>query len=142
MIQIEENPSPSTDITDSVARLAGYIAAGEIYISLKPEIVRIIKEENRGDAYGEFKRIEQKSHRRWLGMDPEIERTDSLVNDQSIRKVGSGESVKRKSVNSELSRSSASLNGQVQIAEKGDATLDKVQLRREVGAWWGKKAAN
>jgi hypothetical protein len=143
MIRTEDNPSPPVDITDSVAILAGYIAAGEIYISLKPELVRIIKEENRGDAYGEFKRIEQKSHRRWLGMEvPEIEGTDFLVSDQNLRKIGSRESTKRKSVNSEISKSSASLNGQVQSSEKGDAALDQVQLRREVGAWWGRKTAD
>ena len=143
MIQSDEDASQTEDITDSVARLAGYIAAGETYISLKPELVRIIKEQNRGDAYGEFKRIEQKSHRRWLGMEvPEIERTDSVVSGYSVGKLRSGESGRAKSLSSELSKSSSSLDGQIQNAEKRDAALDKVQLRREVGAWWGRKAAD
>ena len=141
----DETPSETTpdDVTDSVARLAGYIAANEIYISLKPELVRIIKEQNCGDAYGEFKRIEQRS-RRWLGMEiPEPERTDSIISEEEgVRKVLSGESTRAKSVNSELSKSSNIFDFQVQSAEKGDAALDKVQLRREVGAWWGRKSAD
>jgi len=151
MIRTDSSP-PSTeeDITDSVARLAGYISAGETYHSLKPELVRILSLQKSGDAYGEFKRMEQNSHRRWLGMELHPERNDSIISDsESVRKVKSGESggtgggnTKTKSVSSELSKSSASLDGQIQSAEKGDAALDKVQLRREVAAWWGKKATD
>ena len=146
MIRLDEDTPRETtpdDVTDSVARVAGYIAAGETYISLKPELLRIIKEQNRGDAYGEFKRIEQRSHRRWLGMAiPDHERAESVISDyESVRKVLSSESAKAKSVNSELPKSSNILDGQLPNAEKGDAALDKVQLRREVGAWWGMKSA-
>ena len=148
----DENVTPTPtedgsedDMMDSVARLAGYIAAGEIYSSLRPELIRIIREESRGgDAIGEFKRIEQRSHRRWLGMEvPEIERTESIVSEsESVRKVRSGESRESKSGNSEVSKSSASLDGQVQVPEKGDAALDKVQLKKEVACWWGRKSAD
>ena len=133
------------DIMDSVARVAGYIAAGDTYISLRPELIRVIQEQNRGgDAVLDFKRMEQRSHRRWLGMEvPEIERTESIVSDhESVRKVRSGESRESKSGNSEISKSSASLDGQVQVPEKGDAALDKVQLKREVACWWGRKSAD
>jgi len=144
MIRLDDKTPTSDDVTDSVARLAGYIAANETYISLKPELLQIIKEQNRSDAYGELKRIEQRSHRRWLGMDiPDHDRTESVISDyESVRKVRSGESARAQSVNSELSRRSNSLDGQVQSAEKGDAALDKVQLRKEVGAWWGRKLAD
>ena len=144
MIRLDEKTPTSDDVTDSVARLAGYIAANEIYISLKPELLRVIKEQNRGDAYGEFRRIEQRSHRRWLGMEiPDHEKMESIISDyESVRKVPSGESAQAKSVNTELSKSSNSFDGQVQSAEKGDAALDKVQLRKEVGAWWGRKSAD
>ena len=146
MIRLDDKTQRATsdDVTDSVARLAGYIAANETYISLKPELLRIIKEQNRSDAYGELKRIEQRSHRRWLGMDiPDHDRTESVISDyESVRKVRSGESAHAQSVNSELSRRSNSFDGQVQSAEKGDAALDKVQLRKEVGAWWGRKLAD
>jgi hypothetical protein len=143
MIRLDETTPASDDVTDSVARLAGYIAANEIYIALKPELLRIIKQQNRGDAYGELKRIEQRSHRRWLGMEiPEHERRESVISDhESVRKVLSSESTKAKSVNSELSKSSNILDGQVPSSEKGYAASDKVQLQREVGAWWGMKSA-
>ena len=153
MIQLrDDNTTPKLtdngsedDLMDSVARVAGYIAAGETYSSLRPELIRVIKEQNRGgDALGEFKRIEQRSHRRWLGMEfPETEGTDSIVSDyESVRKVRSGESKESKSGNSEISKNSASLDGQIQVPEKGDATLDKVQLKKEVGCWWGRKSAD
>jgi len=150
MIRTDNSPASTTqeDITDSVARLAGYIAAGETYRSLKPELVRILSQQKSGDAFGEFKRIEQKSHRRWLGMEIQ-ERSDSIISDsESVQKTRSGESgetrstTRTRSVNSEMSKSSVNLDGQVQSAEKGDAALDKVQLRREVGAWWGRKTAD
>jgi hypothetical protein len=136
--------STSDTISESAARVAGYIASGETYSSLKPELLRIIKETGKPDAYTEFRRIELKSHQKWMGMDyPERERTDSVVSDfESIRRLKSGESAIAKSVSSEGARSAESLEGYVQVAEKGEAAGDKVQLKREVGAWWGRKCAD
>ena len=146
----DEPPSGSTqaagcnDTSESIARLAGYVFAGEIYSSLKPELLRLIREQTRGDANGELRRIEQRSSQRWLGMGtPESERKNSVGSDSdSVRKVRSRESAKTKSINSERSKSSASFDGLIQSPERGDAVLDKVQLRREVGAWWGRKTAD
>jgi hypothetical protein len=136
------------DFQDSVARLAGYIASRETYHSLKPNLIDSIRKEldGGGDAEGRFRRIEKRSHRRWLGMEvpQDLDRTDSLASDPDnvTQRTKSGESSKPKSINSEQSRSSISLDsGQIQTAERGDAALDKVQLRKEVGAWWGRRAS-
>jgi hypothetical protein len=135
---------PSDTLSESVARVAGFIAAGDTYSSLKPELLRIIRESGKPDADSELRRIELKSHQKWMGMDiPETrERTDSVVSDfESVRRLKSGESAIAKSVSSEGARSVGSVEGYVQVAEKGEAASDKVHLKREVGAWWGKKCA-
>jgi hypothetical protein len=144
LIQKDDAPS-NEDISESVARVAGYIASRDTYVSLKSELIRVLEQQNCGDAYGEFRRIERRSVRRWLEMDrqPDIERADSITSDHdSVRGSRSGESAKAESVSSEQSKSSASLEGQVQNEEKGDATFRKVVLKREVGGWWGRKTAD
>jgi hypothetical protein len=136
--------STTDTISESVARVAGYIAAGETYSSLKPELLRIINESGKQDAYAEYRRIELKSHQKWMGMEfADRERTDSVVSDfESVRRFKSGESTNAKSVNSDGARSSGSLEGYVQVAERGEAAEDRVQLKKEVGAWWGRKCAD
>jgi hypothetical protein len=132
----------SDDINDSVAILAGYITSGEMYSSLKSELLRVIREQNGGDAHGEFKRIEQRSHQRWLGLEvPNNDLSNFITSDhESIRKVRRSASPRPRSINLEIPRSSRSVDSPVQVAERGDVALDKVQLRREVCGWWGRKA--
>lgn len=149
MVRPENEPMPkstqngeSGDLAESVATVAGYVSAGETYSSLKPELVRVIREENRGDAYNEYRRIERRSAQKWLSMEiPDMERRGSVVSTESVRKVRSGESAKPKSIESEQSRSSSSLDCHTQISER-DVGLEKVQLKKEVGAWWGKKTGD
>lgn len=57
---------------------------------------------------------------------------------ESARKVQSGESSQTKSIASEESQRPGCVN--VYNGERGtDDALDKAQLKREVGAWWGRK---
>jgi hypothetical protein len=146
MVQIEQATTgdPSIDagihgINDSVASVAGYIAAGETYSSLKPELISIIKEQGRADAYGEFRRIERLSHQRWLGMERARKRSESVISDfESVRKVHSGGSSNAKSIASEGSHRLAGVNG-VNGERGSDNVSEPAQLKREVGAWWGRK---
>ena len=159
------------DVEDSVARVMGYISAGETYKSLRPDLLRLLRESNKTDALGEFKKIEQRSHRRWLAMDIPMEggeRSHSLgaesesstgmvrkamTNYSAVRKESVGkDSVSIAESGVSGSRSSGSWEGSaagaghgfpvVQSAERGEAALDKVQLRREVGGGGGIKAAD
>ena len=141
--------SPNQDdipdsLEESVSRVAGYISAGDIYSSLKPELLRILQSQFRGDAYGEYRRIETRSHRKWLGMEDmsDRERAGSVVSDQeSVKKIpsagSSGSNAKRSQ--SERSLSVASVDTQV---GGGEGVGDQVQLRKEVGAWWGRKTGD
>ena len=148
MIRSEQNPNSvphgtSDDINDSVGKLAGYIASGETYSSLKSELLQVIREKNRGDAYSEFKRIEQRSHRMWLGMELPDHDSDSVMSGmESMRKVRSGKSPRPRSVSPEFSKSSKSFDVTYRGIEKENAALVKGQLRREVCAWWGRKASD
>jgi hypothetical protein len=171
----QEKEKNEEDVEDSIARVMGYISACEIYKSLRPDLLRLLRESNKTDAFGELTKIEQRSHRRWLAMDVPFnevsERSGSVGAESEVSALGvkrvtttssvatkesgmskeSVGSVAGESVVSAGSRSSGSWDGaaagtvawnSVQTAERGDAALDKVQLRREVGAWWGIKDAN
>ena len=179
MIRPDESPPDQEraddvdDVEDSVARVMGYISAGEIYKSLRPDLLRLLRESNKTDALGEFKRIEQRSHWRWLAMDipleggeqarsfgAESESSTGMVRGVMTNHSGmTKESIAKDTVSVAESgvsgsRSSGSWEGSgggggagyghavVQSAERGEAALDKVQLRREVGGWWGIKAAD
>lgn len=128
-------------IEESVASVAGYIAAGDTYISLKPELIRVLEEQGRADAYEEFRRIERITHRRWLGMETARTRSESVTSDfESARKVQSGESTRTKSISSEEATNVGNVNGF--HGERGpgpDSGLEKARLSKEVGAWWGRK---
>jgi hypothetical protein len=138
----ENSSKPGDDVSDSVARVEGYVGAEETFSSLKSELLHLLKEQSRGDAEGELRRIERRSHRRWMGFDSnETDLADSVLSDyESLRKVRSGSSSGEKSIPSERSKSSASLN--VQNVGKSSDDLCKVQLKKEVGAWWGRKCAD
>jgi len=164
----QQRADRTDEVEDSVARVMGYISAGETYKSLRPDLLRLLRESNKTDALGEFKKIEQRSHRRWLAMDIPMEageRSHSLGAESEsstgvVRKAMSAmtkESIGKDSVSVAESvvsgsRSSGSWEGSaggaghglavVQSAERGEAALDKVRLRREVGGWWGIKAAD
>jgi len=145
--------SPDTtqvDVQDSVARLNGYLAAMETYSSLKPALLHILQKEERANPYLEFRRIEHRSHRKWLGMDiPEFDDdhdTSTLRSQGSISASGSGGAAveKRKSVHSEVSKGSGSgsMEGPVPIVEREEGEMNRIQLKREVAAWWGRKSAD
>jgi hypothetical protein len=130
----------STDtLKESVAQVAGHITTADTWSSLKPDLVHVLQSQFRGDAYAEIRRMERRSHRRWLGMEnPEQEKPESVGGDyESVMKIHSGGSSNSKSGHSERSASSAS--GEVQHPHP---VLDKVELRKEVGAWWGRKSAD
>jgi hypothetical protein len=146
MVQSKQTTTgePSIDgvthgIDDSLASVAGYIAASDTFSSLKPELITIIKEQGRANAYGEFRRIERLTHQRWLGMEIARKRSESVISDfESVRKVHSGSSSNAKSITSEESHRHASISNCNE--EKGsDNDLERAQLKREVGAWWGRK---
>jgi len=70
------------------------------------------------------------------------ERAGSVVSDQeSVKKIpsagSSGSNAKRSQ--SERSLSVASVDTQVGV---GEGVGDQVQLRKEVGAWWGRKTGD
>lgn len=163
----DDNPTTEDnsgeDVEDSLARVMGYIAAGETYKSLRPDLIRLLRE-GTIDPLGEFRKIEQRSHRRWLNMDVPDERSPSIgsetsavkrtltkdsaatnhsvaTKDSALSRESVAESGGKSIAESVGTRSSGSWEvGHVQSAEKGDAALDRVQLRREVGAWWGIKS--
>jgi hypothetical protein len=137
------------ELKDSVAQVAGYIITADTWLALRPELVRVLQSEFRGEAYNELKRMERKSHQRWLGMENDgRERSGSIVSDyESVKKILSGESATSKSGVSERSMSS-SMVGDPQATPTAPAhtpnnpVFDKVELRKEVGVWWGKKTAD
>jgi len=123
---------------ESLARAVGYISAADTYSSLKPELIRIIQSEHRGDAYEEFRKMERRNYRKWLNMDHTLDPerlSDSVVTEVDPARNVSEEKGKAKSVVSERSASSKNLDAGSQSSEG----VDRVLLKKEVGAWWGIK---
>ena len=130
---------------DSVARVAGYVASGDTYSSLRQEIIRLLKTSTKENPDREYRRIERQNHKKWLGMDSvDSEGVESISSDQdSLRKVRSEASSVDKSTESGGATSSASSNVQMQSGMKPiEDGITKVQLKKEVGAWWGRKCAD
>jgi hypothetical protein len=63
---------------------------------------------------------------------------EPLSDQESLQKVASGESSAGRSRMSDRSKSSASLN----VQSVANDEVAKVQLKKEVGAWWGRKCAD
>jgi len=146
------NDEEPKKLKDSVAQVSGYIATADTWLALRPELVRVLQSQYRGDAYNEIRRMERRSHQRWLGMSiekGEHERPGSVLSDyDSVRKTYSGESSMSKSGLSEKSTAESVSGDQTQqstpTASQPQSSLlpDKVEMRKEVGAWWGKKTAD
>jgi hypothetical protein len=128
----EHGTSIDEVVEESVARTMGYVAGGETYSSLKPALLGALRDVV-GDVEGEFRKFERRSATKWIGM--EVDKDE---------RVGSeGESPKKVKRRSGEGSSGVDVEGlgNAGVATEGGGASVGMQLRREVGAWWGRKIA-